>query len=128
MTSVWSRIIGELQHAIEAVVPGSGTIVFETPPNPSLGDIAVPCFTLARTLKQAPSEIAARIAEALGAHPLVRAATVAGPYVNLTLEVSELARRVLGAVAEAGEQYGNTPHPPTPPLPEGGGETKNFSP
>src|SRR3989338_9044129 len=101
MTSVWLAVIGELQQAIEAVVPGSGVIVFETPPNPSLGDVAVPCFQIARSLKQPPPAIAQRIAEALGAHPLVTKAAVAGPYVNLMLDVAEVARRVLAAVVEA---------------------------
>ncbi|MDP3771580.1 MAG: arginine--tRNA ligase, partial [bacterium] len=78
------------------------------PPNPSLGDVAVPCFVLARQLRQPSPQIAARIAEALGAHPFVSRATVAGPYVNIVLDAAEVARRVLAAVSEAGEQYGGT--------------------
>ncbi|MBI4434483.1 arginine--tRNA ligase [Candidatus Uhrbacteria bacterium] len=113
MTSVWSTILEELRSAIGAAVPTAEQINFEVPPNPSLGDVAVPCFALARQLKQPPTQIAARIAEALGAHPLVSRATVAGPYVNIVLEASEVARRVLAAVAEAGERYGDTHSSPS---------------
>ncbi|MDO8621608.1 MAG: arginine--tRNA ligase [bacterium] len=108
MLSVWSTILGELRRAIGTVVPAAEQVNFEVPPNPAMGDVAVPCFVLARQLKQPPPQIAARIAEALGAHPLVNRATVAGPYVNIVLDTAEVARRVLAAVSEAGEQYGGT--------------------
>ncbi|MBI4143229.1 arginine--tRNA ligase [Candidatus Uhrbacteria bacterium] len=106
MASVWSTILEELRSAIGAAVPTVESVTFEIPPNSALGDVAVPCFQLARVLKQPPTQIAARIAEALGAHPLVAQATVAGPYVNLALDATEVARRVLGAVADGGERYG----------------------
>jgi arginyl-tRNA synthetase len=108
MPSAWSTILGELRSAVAAVLPTvpSERIAFETPPNPSMGDVAVPCFQLARSLKQPPPEIATRIAEALAGHPLVAKATVAGPFVNVVLDAAELARRVLTAIAEVGEAYG----------------------
>ncbi|MBP6085720.1 hypothetical protein KA478_00645 [Patescibacteria group bacterium] len=41
-----------------AVVEG----MIELPPNPELGDLAFPCFTLAKTLKKAPQVLASEIA------------------------------------------------------------------
>ena len=34
------------------------TSLLEVPPDPSLGDYALPCFTLAKTYKKAPQDIA----------------------------------------------------------------------
>ena len=62
--------------------------VIETPPNRSLGDLAVTvAFQLARTLRKAPNVIAQDIADAIGVLPGV-ARVVATPtgYVNLFLE------------------------------------------
>lgn len=111
MVSVWSTILDELRTAAVGAVPGiePSTLVFETPPNPELGDVAIPCFAISKTLKQPPLAIAARIAETLTTHPLVASAAAAGPYANVALDAAELARRVLAAVAEAGERYGDAP-------------------
>ena len=39
--------------------------LIETPPNPEMGDYALPCFTFAKTMRKAPN----LIAEELGAIP-----------------------------------------------------------
>lgn len=56
--------------------------LLETPPSPDMGDIALPCFVLAKSLRKAPQEIAKSIAGAFH-HPYMTA-SAAGPYVNLT--------------------------------------------
>lgn len=55
----------------------------ETPPEPGLGDVAFPCFVLAKTLRRAPAVIAAGIAEAVNAGGSGVRAEAAGGYVNL---------------------------------------------
>ena len=39
--------------------------ILETPPDPSYGDLAFPCFTLARELKKPPPAIATELSEKL---------------------------------------------------------------
>ena len=52
---------------------------FETPPSPDKGDIALPCFKLARSLRKAPPAIAAELAASLsGFDGIVRAEPVGG--------------------------------------------------
>lgn len=51
---------------------------FVTPPQPDLGDLSLPMFTIAKTLQKNPADAARDVAEYLGA-------TAAGPYVNITL-------------------------------------------
>ena len=40
--------------------------MLETPPNPAMGDFALPCFKLAKTFRKAPPAIAAELARNLG--------------------------------------------------------------
>ncbi|GIO29904.1 MULTISPECIES: arginine--tRNA ligase [Paenibacillus] len=58
--------------------------LLEIPPSPEMGDMALPCFVLAKSFRKAPQEIARSIAEAFS-HPHMTAAA-AGPYVNLTFD------------------------------------------
>lgn len=65
----------------------------EIPPNPALGDYAMPCFTLAKERKEAPPKIAQDIATQVTAHPDAGflAKTVAtGPYVNFFIKPAAL--------------------------------------
>ncbi|MBL8862464.1 MAG: arginine--tRNA ligase [Planctomycetes bacterium] len=83
-------------------------VKLEAPRDPSLGDVAFPCFQAARSLKQAPAALAAELSSALARDlPEIRAAA-AGPYLNFTIERGALAREVLGLVAEQGARYGGS--------------------
>ncbi|MCR2803859.1 arginine--tRNA ligase [Paenibacillus soyae] len=75
--------------------------MLEYPPNDALGDVALPCFVLARTMKQSPAVIAQQLAERLS-HPGFRA-EAAGPYLNFKLNRPSFAEELLlGAVTEDG--------------------------
>jgi arginyl-tRNA synthetase len=72
------------------------------PPNPELGDLAFPCFRLAKALRMAPPKIAAELAAKLGQagdSALIAEAAPAGPYLNLRLHPHEAARHLLPAWA-----------------------------
>ncbi len=73
-------------------VPG-----LETPPNPAMGDLAVPCFPLAKALRKAPPAIAADVAAACEVPDggWVAGVAAAGPYVNVRMDGARLAREVL---------------------------------
>lgn len=71
--------------------------MIELPPQADLGDLAFPCFTLAKTLKKAPqvlaTEIAAQLAESL---PAQFAKIIAvGPYINAFFDVKSYIGAVL---------------------------------
>ena len=78
----------------------------EVPRDPTLGDIAFPCFLLAKARKTAPPRIAAELAPRLNARLKGIEAVAAGPYLNFTVERALLARTVLGAIREQGARYG----------------------
>ncbi|MBU2691046.1 MAG: arginine--tRNA ligase [Candidatus Eisenbacteria bacterium] len=98
-----------------------------TPPKPEMGDLALPCFPLAKSLKRAPAEIAATIA---AAHPTgipadrmaslmgrpsapgLTGIAAAGPYVNFKLDTGGLVSWLLPMILEGEAPYG-APLPPT---------------
>jgi arginyl-tRNA synthetase len=76
--------------------------LLEVPPDPRMGDLALPCFRLAKQLGKKPPEIAAGFAEALrGAGAPIAASRAAGPYLNIMLDRAALAGSVLGEIAAA---------------------------
>ncbi len=75
-------------------------------PEPEHGDLALPCFLLAKALSDGkPPAVASRVAEAIGGHPLFSDVKAVGPYVNVRLEAKALAEAVLGAARSPG--YGD---------------------
>ncbi len=76
------------------------------PPDPTMGDLAFPCFKLAKALRKAPPQIAADLAATLTAGitttpGIIARATAAGPYVNLHLDLGQAAALVLPPLAAA---------------------------
>ncbi|MDP6539367.1 MAG: arginine--tRNA ligase [Planctomycetota bacterium] len=79
----------------------------EVPRDAALGDLAFPCFALAKTLRKAPPAIAAELAAAVEGELEGIDAAATGPYVNFTIERALLARSVIEQVLEEGERYGD---------------------
>ncbi|USG63759.1 arginine--tRNA ligase [Brevibacillus ruminantium] len=80
--------------------------MLETPPNPAMGDIAFPCFQLAKALRKAPPMIASELAAQITGTP-VREVQAAGPYVNIFLDQQSVAGQVIGTILSQGGTYGS---------------------
>lgn len=83
----------------------------ETPPDRKLGDLAFPCFKLARTLRKAPPTIAGDILECLNRQPLpavIAEIRVAGGYLNFFLDRGAVARTVVENIDRLGDSYGRS--------------------
>ena len=80
--------------------------MLRTPPESTWGDYAFPCFTLAKTRRQAPQQIAAQLAQEITLSAPVAAVAAHGPYLNFTLDDNILCREVLQIIAREGEGYG----------------------
>jgi arginyl-tRNA synthetase len=59
-------------------------------PNSQFGDLAIPCFVFAKTLKRSPQEIANQIKLALEHIEYIEEINIVGAYVNLRLKTSYL--------------------------------------
>lgn len=75
----------------------AAAVTLETPPDPSLGDLAFGCFPLAKLCRQAPQKIAAELAGALEGDGDLLEARAAGPYLNLVLDKAGWFAETLGA-------------------------------
>ncbi len=91
-----------------AFTPEETAAMLESPPDPAMGDLAFPCFKLARTLKKAPPLIAADLAGSVVLPAGVARAEAAGGYLNFTLERAAFARSVLERIAREGARYGGS--------------------
>ena len=73
----------------------------ETPPDPKMGDAALPCFKLAKELRKAPPVIAQELAEKIEAPDFVARAEVTGGYLNFFYDRKFYAESVLQMLGKA---------------------------
>ena len=81
--------------------------VLEVPPEPSLGDYAFPCFSLAKELKKNPNQIAQELADKIKAQFIAKTA-VNGAYLNFFVDKSKLSKDVLSAILQKKAKYGQS--------------------
>ena len=79
--------------------------MLEYPPDEKMGDIALPCFKLSKTLRTSPVKIAETIANNFSLPAIKRAEAVNG-YFNIYLDGEYLAKKVVSEVKEKGDKYG----------------------
>ncbi len=78
------------------------------PPDQKMGDLAFPCFTLAKTMKKAPMQIAQELAAAIKPSGSIQEVRAVGPYVNVFFNSAALAKDILGTINEQQNTYGHT--------------------
>ena len=81
---------------------------FEIPPNPEMGDLAFPCFPLARVMRKAPPVIATELAEKFPESEFIEKVNAVGGYLNIFYSKGEFAKESLGEIFEKGEDYGKS--------------------
>ena len=91
----------------KATGASSADIKLELPRDASLGDLAFPCFVLAKALKKAPPVVANELVTQLAGLQGITA-TATGPYLNFKIERALLARTVLGDVEQQGTRFGTS--------------------
>lgn len=79
--------------------------LLETPPSPELGDFAFPCFSLAKTLKKSPNQIAQDLTAKIQTNDLEKV-EAKGPYINFFLDTSPLAEKTLNEILKQKEMFG----------------------
>lgn len=104
-----SNISGLINKAVgQELIAPSGLVY---PPNPKMGDLSLPCFELAKKLKKTPIETAVFLNEKLVmqlscGYPQFSCVSVIGPYLNFTLNKTELAKAVIKEIEKEKEKYG----------------------
>ena len=80
----------------------------EIPTDERMGDYALPCFRLARTLRKAPPAIAGELAANLAGEALFESVEAVNGYVNLRLARQDYARKVLAEILDKKDAYGRS--------------------
>lgn len=79
----------------------------ETPPEEKMGDLAFPCFPLARVMRKAPPLIAKDLAEKLGNDEFIERAEAAGGYLNIFFNRAAFEAQTINAV-NASDKWGSS--------------------
>ena len=79
--------------------------MLEYPPDPAMGDLALPCFRLSKTLRRSPVQIANQLSEQVSCPCVARIQAVNG-YLNFYLSDDVLCDTVVGEILAKGEKYG----------------------
>ena len=79
--------------------------MLEYPPDPAMGDLALPCFRLSKSLRRSPVQIAAQLAEQVKCACVARIAAVNG-YLNFYLSDDVVCDTVVSEILAKGEKYG----------------------
>ncbi|MBE6645665.1 MAG: arginine--tRNA ligase [Ruminococcaceae bacterium] len=80
--------------------------MLEYPPDKNMGDIALPCFRLSKTLRRSPIQIAETLREAVDFAEFSEVSAVGG-YLNFKISISDFAKRVVSDISELGGKYGS---------------------
>ena len=111
MTDEKQLIAGLIAATNENIDAAMVADALETPPDRKLGDLAFPCFKLARTLRKAPPAIAGDILECLNRQPLpsvISEIRIVGGYLNFFLDRGAVARTVVDNIDRLGDRYGSS--------------------
>ena len=79
---------------------------FTVPPSPEMGDLALPCFKLAKKLKKTPNQVAKDLASKIKPHGLIINLKNIGPYLNFLFDYDKVADLVLKEIAKKKGNYG----------------------
>jgi len=80
--------------------------MLEYPPDVAMGDLALPCFRLSKSLRRSPMDIAKILSEKLCCDEFAEVNAVGG-YLNFKLNGTAFACRVIGDIEAGGDTYGS---------------------
>ena len=80
----------------------------ETPPDGKLGDLAFPCFPLAKVMRKAPPIIANELKEQLSSDEYIEKIDAVGGYLNFFYSREAFIKDTVGSVMKAGEDWGKS--------------------
>lgn len=76
------------------------------PPDPSLGDFALPCFKFAKALRKSPVAIAEELKDGYKTDGVISGVSAVNGYLNFKVDRRRLAAEVLSRILREGGQYG----------------------
>lgn len=80
----------------------------ETPPDEKLGDLAFPCFPLAKVMRKAPNVIAAELAKIFETDEYIEKTDAVGGYLNFFYNRTLFMNSTVNAAMKAGDRWGSS--------------------
>lgn len=80
--------------------------LLEFPPSDDMGDIAFPCFTLAKSQRKAPNVISGELSGGIEKDEMIEKAEASGPYVNFFINKNHLISTVVKQITAEDDSYG----------------------
>ncbi len=101
--------VGILLAPIVDLEPQEVMNLLEVPPETSFGDLAFPCFSLAKTRKKAPSLIAEELSAELSTSEGLfwNKVSSRGPYLNFFISPPAYGREIINQIWQTGANYGH---------------------
>lgn len=106
-SSVAATVLEEIKKAAPQTEIDAEEVaaMLEYPPDPSMGDLALPCFKLSKKMRRSPVQIAETIAAGLSSPCLKKTEAVNG-YLNMYISDACLSSEVLEKAVKNGDKYG----------------------
>ena len=80
--------------------------MLEYPPDASMGDLALPCFKMSKSMRRSPIQIATALAEGFSDPSVAKVENVNG-YLNFYLDNAYLGENVVRGILAEGDRYGS---------------------
>ena len=103
----YKKYIAERLHA-EGVSAEELEPLIVCPPDPAMGDYALPCFKLAKTLRKSPAAIAESLCADFTADEVIGKAEAVNGYLNFTVNRTGMVGDILKKVLSEGARYGTS--------------------
>src|SRR3989339_2190937 len=87
---------------------GQKEIIIEVPPDPSMGDYAFPCFSLAKVYKKNPVDIAKELKDKIKEEGIIDRIEVKGPYLNFFVNKNKIVEDTLKKIIKEKDRYGSS--------------------
>jgi arginyl-tRNA synthetase len=109
MKSTQEAVRSAVRAALD--LPADTDVQVGSPPDPAMGDYAVPMFPFAKVLRDAPPRIAQRVVDAFEPGAGLASAQAAGPYVNFRVDRAGFLAALLAEIEERGDTFGHAAEP-----------------
>ncbi len=100
-----SNIKGLISKSLNNIAKNEYEVVVEVPPNPDMGDLAIPLFSYTNILKMKPFEIANIIKNDIEKDPTIYESVVKGPYLNIFLDRNSIFDSIVEDILSKGDNF-----------------------
>ena len=103
----------QIKECLEKYYKGTynvdANIIVEEPKNPAMGDIALPMFTMIKTLKKPVPEITKEASDVISkSFDVIENINPTGPFINIVLNKALISDHIIKDVFEKKEEYGTS--------------------